>query len=322
MPKCIVFGADGFIGRHLTVGLAKQDNEVIAIDRFRDYQSGESHIFDKYSNISITVGDFMNDSFVKNIVQDSDYVFHLVSTTNPAISNENPFLDIDTNIRGSVSLFNICSTLDKPPKIIYFSSGGTVYGDSKPDKNGLYSEDSLLLPKSPYAIGKVTIEHYLNYFHQHKGLEYLVYRASNPYGVGQNIHGNQGVIPIFMSKLVNDEPIVVLGDGSMVRDYIYIEDFIQSILNTFQTNGSQGVYNLGSSRAESINDIIRMITNITHKNFSDIRYLPKPDTYIDSVVLDTTKFKKAFGDKYINSTSLEAGMLKTWEYVNENTKKD
>jgi len=309
MDRIVVFGADGFIGRNLVYELANNKKyEIIAFDRFGGYKNGENHPFESISNVKIVPGDFFNRSDVYSVLKENDTVFHLVSSTTPAASNADPFIDIDTNIRSSVELFEICVER-KIKKVVYPSSGGTVYGDSESDK---ISEMTPAQPRSPYGIGKLTIEGYLRYFKFTHNLDYIVYRIANPYGEGQNIYGKQGVIPIFMHKFVVNEPITVFGDGEMVRDYIYISDLIYAIANTFNLKNRYSEYNLGSGYGKSVNEIIGAIESVVGKQIEK-QYLETPSTYVEKSVLDNTRFINEFSIQPM--VSLEEGIRKTWEYV-------
>jgi UDP-glucose 4-epimerase len=177
VSRVVIFGGDGFIGRHLAVKLASiPDNQVVIFDRFSSYQVGEDSFFSSYANIELVTGNFFNRAEVGQVLDGADIVFHLVSTTNPATSMNDPLIDVDTNIRSSVELFELCVE-NKVGKVIFLSSGGTVYGQTDSEK---INEQVLTQPVSPYAIGKLTIEHYLRYFGHHYDLNYMVYRVANP----------------------------------------------------------------------------------------------------------------------------------------------
>jgi UDP-glucose 4-epimerase len=311
MSKIVVLGADGFIGKNLIRKLASNSaDEIVAFDRFSAYQHHLEHPFNSYPNVTITPGDFFNRADVTNVLKNADFVFHLISVTTPATANDDPFIDVETNIRGSIELFELCSH-HKVKKIVFLSSGGTVYGDIDSDS---INEMTLTEPRSPYGISKITIEHYLRYFKFTTKLNYIVYRVANPYGPGQNVNGKQGVIPIFMHKVLNEEPVSIFGDGGMVRDYIYISDLIEMIAGSYAKDNIYNEYNLGCGRGESVNDIVLAIEKCTGKNI-ERAYLPKPSTFVDRSVLDIGRFVNEFGIK--PRTNLEAGIQETWKYVQE-----
>ncbi len=311
MSKIVVLGADGFIGKHLVSRLASnKNNEIVAFDRFSTYQTGLGHPYEKLSTVQIMPGNFNNRDELARAIDGADYVFHLISSTNPATSTNDPFIDIDTNVRNSIELLEICSEKNVG-KIIFFSSGGTVYGDIDDNK---IAEDKVPAPRSPYAIGKLTIEHFLRYFKFVSSLDYVVYRVSNPYGPGQNIVGKQGVIPIFMHKFLIDEPLTIFGDGTMVRDYIYINDLIDMVVGSYDKPNKYNEYNVGSGKGVTVNELVLALEKCTGRQ-AKIKRLAVPATYIHKSVLDITRFENEF--KISPSTSLNEGVRQTWEYVKE-----
>lgn len=304
MSRCLILGANGFIGSHLVDKLVEQGEDVRAFDRFGE---GKTR-FNNNGSIELVSGNFLNRSDLSAALEGSEYVFHLVSTTTPATAENDPLIDIDTNIRMSVELLEECVE-HKIKKIIFASTGGAIYGDV--DTKEPIKETTNPQPVSPYAIGKLTIEHYLRYFNRKFNLPTLTFRISNPYGQRHSPVNRQGVIPIFLHQIANAEPIVRLGDGSMVRDYLYIDDVADLVAKTFK-NAKQPLYNLGSGQGVSLNELIEVIKRVTGREIK-IEGKPKPPTFVQSVVLDTSLFKNEFG--LSPQTSLEDGIKKTWEYV-------
>jgi UDP-glucose 4-epimerase len=304
MAKCLVVGANGFIGSHLVDKLVQKGEEVRAFDRF-----GEKPInFLPNENIEKVSGNFLNRADLGNALEGVDYVFHLVSTTTPATAENDPLIDIETNVRMSVEFLEECVS-HKVKKVIFTSTGGAIYGDVGTDAP--INEDTNPQPVSPYAIGKLTIEHYLRYFSRKYGFSTLTFRISNPYGERHSPINRQGVIPIFLHHIANNEPITLLGDGSMVRDYLYVDDLASLIASSFK-EAKMPLYNLGSGSGVSLNELIETIEYVTQREIQ-IENSPKPPTFVQKVVLDISRFKNEFG--IASETSLEEGIRKTWEYV-------
>ena len=309
MNRIVVLGADGFIGRHLVAELAgTPENRIVAFDRFPVHGAGRSHPFSGYTNVEVVPGDFFNRDDVAAVLEEGDYAFHLVSTTNPATSIHDPLVDVDTNIRGSVELLQACAAKGIA-RVLFLSSGGAVYGDIDSDR---IDESTITSPLSPYAIGKLTIEHYLRYFKFVSGLDYIVYRAANPYGPGQNVLGSQGVIPIFMHKVLQNSPVTILGDGSMVRDYFYVGDLTQMITSSFARAHEHDLYNLGSGRGTTVNQLVEAIERCIGHEVEKV-HCPMPPTYVQRSVLNIDRFIAEYGVS--TSTSLEDGLARTWAYV-------
>lgn len=308
MAKCLVLGANGFIGSHLVDELVKNGHKVRAFDRSKEAK----YNFKANKSIEIVAGDFLNRHDLSQALKDIDYVFHFISTTTPATAENDPLIDIGTNIQMSVELFQECVKAGVK-KVIFASTGGAIYGENSSEN---VKETTTPLPVSPYAIGKLTIEHYLRYFDRKFGLKGLVFRISNPYGERQSLISKQGVIPIFLQHIAKDEPITVLGDGSMVRDYIYVKDVAKMIAGSFET-ATKDLYNIGSGQGLSVNDLVETMRHITGRPI-EIKHADKPTTYVEKIVLDGSSFNMEFPGNTI--TPIEEGVLATWQYVQEQAK--
>lgn len=303
VAKCLVLGANGFLGSHLVDALVGMGYEVRAFDRF----TNSGHNFLPNDKIETISGNFLNRDDLARSLVGVDYVFHLISTTTPITSENDPLIDVETNIRMSVQLFEECVSAGVK-KIIFASTGGAIYGDNSSEH---VTEDTMPLPVSPYAIGKLSIEHYLRYFAKKRGLDSVTFRISNPYGERQSLNAKQGVIPIFLQHIARNEPITVLGDGSMVRDYIYVKDMADMIAKTFVT-ASRDLYNLGAGKGVSVNSLVEVMQAIVQERIK-ITHQANLPTFVEKVVLDTTRFSEEFG--YKPTTSLEEGMRGTWDYI-------
>jgi len=305
MAKTLVLGADGFIGSHLVDSLVSNGHSVRAFDRF----SKSSPSFDNNESIEIFPGDFLNTGQLEEALHGIDYVFHFISTTTPATAENNPTIDIDTNIRTSVELMKLCVKASVK-RVLFASTGGAIYGAE--NERTARIETDPTLPVSPYAIGKLAIENYLRYFRAKHGLESTVFRISNPYGERQPFHRKQGVIPIFLENIYLDKPITILGDGSMVRDYVYVKDLTEMISKVFTRADLQDVYNLGSGTGTTVNEIAQLAQEVAGKE-AIIERANVPPTFLQSVVLDTTRFTTDFG--FTAHTSLRDGMRATYTYI-------
>lgn len=307
MAKILILGANGFIGSHLVDSLVADGHSIRAFDRF----SSSKVLFNKNKNIDIFPGDYLNRNDLEQALKDIEYVFHFISTTTPAASENDPTIDIETNIRMSIELFQLCVDA-KIKKVIFASTGGAIYGLSGTAVSSPFKELDIPLPVSPYAIGKLTIEHYLRYFKIKHGLESVVFRISNPYGERQPFHRKQGVIPIFLENIYNEIPLVVFGDGSMIRDYIYVKDVTNLISKVFERSTNFDTYNLGSGIGVSVNQLLATATTITGKEI-EIEHKETPSTFVHKVVLDVSRFEEEFNIS--TTTSLEDGMKETYDYI-------
>jgi UDP-glucose 4-epimerase len=259
-------------------------------------------------SISFFQGDFLNKAELTGAVKDMEYVFHFISTTTPATSDADPLIDVETNIRMSIELFNICAE-NNVKRVIFASTGGSIYGEGGDIPK---SETDNPLPVSPYAIGKLTIEHYLRYFKVKHHLDYMSVRISNPYGEFQALHAKQGVIPVFVENVLLGKPLTVLGDGSMERDYIYVGDVAKIISKIFDNPAAKNIYNIGSGTAISLNKIVEAVEEATGRQ-AIVNKITAPPTFIKKIVLDVSQLEEDFGEKA--STTLSEGILKTCNYI-------
>ena len=305
--KILILGADGFIGSNLTKKLLKlPGNKIVAFDLFKN---GKAKNLKSNKNLKLFTGNFLNRNDISKSVRGVDYVFHFVSLTTPGSSMDDPLIDVETNVKGTIVLLDECVRA-KIKRIIFASSGGAIYGNQYKKR---YKEIDPVNPISPYAISKLTIEKYLQYYKTHYGLDYLILRYSNPYGPNQNIIGSQGIIPIFLNLIKQGNPINIFGDGHNFRDYIFIDDVVTITSNIFSKKLKFNIYNVGSGTKTSINDIADIMQGVTQKEVEKI-HLPIRDVDVKSVVLDISRIKKEVGVKKF--TSLTSGIKKTWDWIN------
>lgn len=305
MGKTLVLGANGFIGSHLVDTLARRGDDVVAFIR-----PGSRPKWQQNKGVEAFYGDFLNRSDLQACLNDVDYVYHFISTSTPATTENDPIIDIDTSVRMSVEFFQLC--IDSGVKHVFFAStGGSIYGDNP---NPPYSENDQTLPFSPYAIGKLSVENYLRYFKKKYGLSSTIFRISNPYGERQPFHRKQGVVPIFIENIYRGRPITVYGDGTMVRDYIFVTD-VAEIIAAIGVEGSKyGVYNLGSGEGTSLSTIIKTAEEVVGKK-AQIEHLPSPSTFVHTAILDTRRLQEEFPVRAL--TSIEDGMRMTFRYIKE-----
>jgi UDP-glucose 4-epimerase len=298
-----VIGANGFLGSHLVDALADLGHEVTAFDRFSSQGSQYTS-----ENVRPYVGDFLNTSDLAEALRGQELVFHFLSTTNPATADSEPTLDIRTNISQSVEFFKLC--VDQGIQKIYFAStGGAIYGDQGLPK---YGEMDLTLPVSPYGIGKLTLENYLRYFRTKHGLESVSLRISNPYGPRQHPHRKQGLIPIALRQIALDQPVIRYGAGTMTRDYIYVKDVSRIIAGIAGMPLNHQTYNLGSARGYTVTEVLDTIKEVTGRDF-EVRELQRPPTFVESVILDTSRLEAELPQEVFPLSRLRDGIAATWE---------
>jgi UDP-glucose 4-epimerase len=185
-----------------------------------------------------------------------------VSTTLPQNSNENPVYDVESNVAGSLAMLQ-SAVRNKIRKVIFASSGGTVYGIPKQIP---IPETHATDPLCSYGICKLAVEKYLHLFQALHGLDYCVLRLSNPFGERQRIASAQGAVTTFLHKALNAELIEIWGDGSVVRDYVYVGDAAQAMIAAIHEQANGRVVNVGSGLGQSLNDILAAIEKLTGRS--------------------------------------------------------
>lgn len=302
MARVLVIGGNGFIGSHLVDRLTMDGHRVRVFDRFSAgvtrYQS---------EAVERMPGDFLNEADLRAALDEVDYVYHFLSTTTPLTAQRDPLMDLRTNVPGSIGLFQSCC--DAGVKHVYFaSSGGAIYGNTA---QHVVDEEAPARPISPYAIGKYALENYLQYFWLQQGLSSTSFRISNPYGPRQPLGRRQGVIPIFLDRVRRGEPLQILGEGDMIRDYVYVEDLANMIVRASDHRPGCHVYNVGSGVGSSIMEVVQLVRSVTGLPV-ELEHRPVPPTYVRRIVLGLERYRATFGPPP-EMCSLHDGMLLTWE---------
>jgi len=251
--RCLVLGGGGFIGSHLSDALLSSNHEVGVFDR----PTARHLDYVKNQGARIFLGDYLNPDDIGPALSNCDVLYHLLSTTVPQTSNDDPRLDIEANVIGTLRLLEEVRKA-QVKKIVFASSGGTVYGI--PQKIPI-KENHSTEPISSYGISKLMIEKYLHLSWVLYGLDYCVLRIANAYGERQSISKTQGVISAFLGKAFSKEEIIIWGDGSVVRDYVYVGDIASAFLQASSYKGKLKIFNIGSGHGHSLTDIIQVIEN-------------------------------------------------------------
>lgn len=276
--KCLILGGGGFLGSHLSEALLEQGYEVRIFDR-PNLHRFESSL--PNAPLEWIEGDFVNREHVAHAISGCDIVYHLVSTTLPRSSNENPAYDVETNVVGTLHLLQ-ATREHKVGKVIFASSGGTVYGIPQ---NIPIKESHPTEPICSYGIGKLTIEKYLNLFHLLYGMEYCVLRLANPFGARQRVASAQGAVAVFLDKALRNEEIEIWGDGSVVRDYFHVSDAVAALVKAITYDGNTRIFNIGSGIGQSVNEILDAIELLlgasVKRTYSPARAFDVPVSVLD-----------------------------------------
>ena len=216
-----------------------------------------------------------------------DVVVHLVSTLIPGSGYDDFNNEFKYMIFPSIKLMEICAK--ENIKFVYFSSGGTIYGNRSTMQSFVETDD--MAPISYYGWSKQMMENSILFKNRTEKLKYLIVRPSNPYGQGQNLHGKQGLVAVAIGKILEEKPVEVWGDGSAIRDYIYIDDLARVFYQLIDKDVCNETVNLGSGRGYSVNDVLAFLKIITKKDFKIIYENARPMD-VSNMVLDTEKMQK------------------------------
>lgn len=299
--RIVITGGSGFIGSHLINDLLSQNHQnILSIDK------------KKSSNqlIKNKIGNFFDTKLLLNTLKKNDIVIHMACSSVPAISEANKEKDIRENLIGSINLFQACIK-KKIKKIIYFSSGGTVYGNHG---NKKIKETDISNPINSHGAMKIAIEKYLQVFHHTHGLNYVIIRPGNPYGRTIDNNKNQGIIDIFLKKIINREPLEIWGDGETVRDYIHIEDLTDLIIKIIKSDINNEIFNAGTGKGTSINQLLEIIKNITNIE-PKIKYKKNRNFDLKYNILNIKKAKDKINWK--PSINIKNGIKKHYQNLNK-----
>lgn len=301
--KVLVIGGCGFIGSHIVDKLLAAGHDVRVLDRrpeaFRE----------NLPQVDYRFGDFTDSFQLLEAMEGVNAVIHCASVTVPSTSNIDPINDISGNLIATVRMLELLRK-HHIRRFVYLSSGGTVYGIPKTDP---VRENHPQHPISSYGIVKSAIEKYLYMEQELHGLQPVVLRASNPYGPRQGHMGIQGVIGTYLWKIARGDQIEVWGDGSIVRDFIYVEDFADLCVLGI-TGDASGVFNAGAGVGASVNEIVDAVRVVTGQDVQPV-YKQGRSYDVPRIVLDIERATQTFG--WTPSLDLTEGLAKTWAWINE-----
>jgi UDP-glucose 4-epimerase len=279
----LVIGGCGFIGRHVVDALAASGEPVVIYDRHADASRDSDTVRQVRGDFS--AAEDLDRTLARHRIS---RVVHLVSSTLPKSSNEDMRFDFHSNVMQSLALLDSC-VRNGVAKIVYMSSGGTVYGIPRSTP---MNETHPTEPTSSYGICKLTVEKYLALYQHLYGLSHVIVRAANPYGPGQDAARGQGVIAQFVRDLREGRPLQVWGDGTIVRDYFHVRDLAELVRRALLSDAC-GVFNAGSGSGTSINELISILTNVTGVR-AEVLYKETRRFDVPAVVLDCAKAAACF----------------------------
>lgn len=308
--KIVVTGGAGFIGSHIVEYWYSQGAEVHVIDNLR---SGFLTNIEMFPGIVFYKGSITDRDLVFKVMNGTDYVHHLAAFISVPESIERPDECYDININGLINVLD--ASKEFGVKKIIFSSSAAVYGANPESPKRI---TTIAEPKTPYGLTKLEGEEHLKSFYQLHNLGTVSLRYFNVFGPRQDPKSQYAAaIPIFIYRALKNEPIIIYGDGSQTRDFIFVKDVVEANIVAATQPNVNGVFNIGSGVAISIKDIAKIIIKETGSK-SEIVYEDERPGDIKHSLASISETEQAlnFSPKY----EIKTGLKKTIEYFQKFTK--
>jgi UDP-glucose 4-epimerase len=296
----LLLGGGGFLGSALVKGLHEKRRPVHILSLHAQPLA--------FSDVSIHEGKIDDVAFLQKLLPDCDTVVHLASATTPGRSAHRPLLEATENIEPTLRLLEVLEAYDMH-KIIFVSSGGTLYGNPTTIP---VNEDYPLSPISYHGAGKWAIEAFFRVYATRPDRNLIILRPSNLYGPGQALREGFGVVRTMLEHLRSDTVMEIWGEGETVRDFLYIEDMVEACLLLFELRGVSGIYNVGSGLGTSLNQVRELVEKVCGRR---LRVLHRPERRGDvrKVILDCSRLRGLLG--WQPKVSLEEGIRLTWQWL-------
>ena len=318
--KILVTGGAGFIGSHIVDKYIQAGHQVVVVDDLSTGKKSNINPKAKFYQTDISYTKFTTYTSLQDIfyIQKPDIVNHHAAQISVPISVKNPIKDAQINILGLVNVLQCCVRFGVK-KIIFASSGGSVYGQAKQIPT---TEQSEFNPSSIYAMNKIVGQKYLQLYKKMYNLEYIILRYSNVYGPRQDAFGESGVVAIFIQKVLNSQQLTLNTFNSMplgmIRDYVYVRDIAAVNLLALSHIKCNTAYNISNAIQTTTSTIAHTICSILN-NFVQITYAePRPGDLRCSVLNNTKLYKEI---QWKPEYNLKTGLTQTINYFKNNCDK-
>ena len=292
--KVLIIGAAGFIGYNILKRFVNLNAKVIAFDNFSTGKPIET--FAKLPVDIINADVSLSNAFEK-VPHDVDFIFHFGAPSSIILFNKDPVFALSSTICGLNNVFEFAKNFGVK-KVVYPSSG-SVYGTAPAPQ----SEKSIPKPTNLYGITKLTCEKIAE--QNFESVPSVGLRIFAGFGPGEEHKGDYAsVVTIFLNCMLKNERPVIFGDGSQNRDFVYIDDVVDSIVQSAERSLSNTVVNVGTGRNVKFNDVVQIINQLLGKKIEPV-YVPKPEKYFDYTLAETTKMRELLG---VTARSPEAGI--------------
>jgi UDP-glucose 4-epimerase len=306
--KVLITGGAGFIGSNIADRLIQLGSSVVIVDNLAT---------GKKDNINKKCIFYEYDIREKDLIgifkkERPDFVIHNAAQLSVRLSVEDPMYDSSVNVLGGLNVFN-CSSQTGVNKVIFASSGGTVYGEQEKFPA---DESHSTNPISPYGVAKLASEKYLNYFNSAYGLKYTALRYANIYGPRQDPLGEAGVVAIFAGKLLTGEAPVINGDGNQTRDYVFVGDVISANIKAIESD-FVGCVNIATQTETTVNELFNILMSASGKKGLNESHGPaKPGEQYRSVLANGLAKKVLDWEPEV---SINEGLETTYKWFKDNS---
>ena len=304
-----MLGGCGFIGSHVCRALVARG---VPVRIFTRPGTERERVCDIEGEVEIVEGNIACPRHVLAALEGCETVIDLVHTTVPGSSMRNPVRDFKSNVVSSVRWLSRLGETDVR-KLVFVSSGGTVYGVPEPGRDRI-DEGHPTDPISSYGITKLAIEKYVAMFARMFDMHHVILRPSNVYGEGQRLDRQQGVIGVLADRALRGEPLEVWGNGKNQRDYLYVSDLVDALVALLDYDGEHNVFNVASGEGHSVLDILgvlrRQLGRIPDHTHTDARKFDVPNN-----VLDYSRLHSATG--WRPRVSLDEGVARVLDWLRD-----
>jgi UDP-glucose 4-epimerase len=307
--KILVTGGAGFIGSHIVDTLIRDNHEVVIIDNL---STGNKNFINK--SAKLYVADITKKEEIEPVFEKEkpEMVIHTAAQVMLRKSIEEPIFDAMTNILGTINILE-ASRKNNVRKIIYTTTGGARYGEPK------YlpvDENHEIVPTSPYGISKHTAEHYIDMYSKLYGIDYLIFGFGNVYGKRDNPKCKR-VTSLFSYHIIKGEKPTIFGDGCQTRDFIYVKDLAEFIVDSIDKSPKHKLFNLANGEQISVNQIFSILKEVSGCNF-DANHIEGINGEVRDMLLDTKRAREELD--WTPKTTFKEGLKETFEWLKENHK--